>query len=52
MGIKGQGHSLIAQISNLKLVFLIKKVESFEIKVHMKAYGRMGMKMYTNTLVT
>ena len=39
----------VTQISMLKLVFL-KNSWAYEAKVHMKAYGRMGMKIYTNEL--
>ena len=31
-------------------MFFSETVESYEIKVHTKAYGKMGMKIYTNEL--
>ena len=40
--------SKVTQISKLKLVFL--KNRSFGTKIHMKAWGRIGMKIYTNEL--
>ena len=41
--------SKVTQISKLKLVFS-KTVGSFGTKIHMKAGGRIGMKIYTNEL--
>ena len=41
--------SKVTQISMLKLVFS-KTVGRFETKVHMRAWGRIGMKIYTNEL--
>ena len=41
--------STVTQISKLKLVFL-KNSWAIWNQVHMKALGRMGMKIYTNEL--
>ena len=41
--------SKVTQISKLELVFL-KTVGQFGTKVHMKAWGGIGMKIYTNEL--
>ena len=54
MSIKGQGHSLtlIKGHSDFKVkpCFSQKTVGSFGTKIHMKALGRIGMKIYTNEL--
>ena len=54
MSIKGQGHSLtlIKDHSDFKVktCFSQKQLGDLEPKVHMKAYGRMGMKIYINEL--
>ena len=53
MSIKGQGHSLTLIKGHsdfeVKTCFL-KTVESFGTKIHMKALGRIGMKIYINEL--
>ena len=41
--------SKVTQISKLRLVFLLT-VGRFGTKIHMKALGRIGMKIYTNEL--
>ena len=50
MSIKGQDHSLTFakdhSDSKLKLVFFSEIVRSFETKFYVKAYGRIGMKLY------
>ena len=50
MSVRAQGHSLtfeqVTQTSKLKL-FNSETVGSFETKFHMKAFGRIGMKIYT-----
>ena len=54
MSIKGQGHSLtlVKGHSDFKVknLFLAKTVKRFGTKIHMKAWGRIGMKIYTNEL--
>ena len=50
---KGQGHSLtlVKNHSDFKVkTFFSQKVGRFGIKVHMKARGRMEMKIYINEL--
>ena len=53
MSVKGQGHSLILVKGHsdfkVKTCFL-KNSLAIKTKAHMKAYGRMGMKTYTNEL--
>ena len=52
MSIKGQGHSLTLDKGHsdfkCKTCLFAETVQRFETKAHMKAYGRMGMKIYTN----
>ena len=51
MSIKGQGHSLtlVKGHSDFKVkTCFAETVGRFGTKAHMKAYGRMGMKIYTN----
>ena len=54
MSIKGQVHSLTLDKGHsdfkVKTCFFAEIVERFGTKAHMKAYGRMGMKIYTNEL--
>ena len=53
MSIKGQRHPLILTKghSDFKIkTFSQETVGSYETKVHMKTYGRRGMKIYTNEL--
>ena len=54
MSIKGQGHSLILVKDHsdfkVKTCFSQKQLGDLETKGHMKAYGRMGMKIYINEL--
>ena len=54
MSIKGHGHSLtlVKDHSHFKVktCFSRKQLGDFGTKVHMKAYGRMGMKIYINEL--
>ena len=54
MSIKGQGHSLTLvkghSVFKVKTCFSKKTVRQFEIKVHMKASGGIGMKIYINEL--
>ena len=56
VSIKGQGHSLTLVKGhsdfNVKPCFSQKQLGDFEqMNVHMKAWGRMGMKIYTNELM-
>ena len=54
MSVKGQGHSLTLVIRSLRFessnLFVAETVKPFGTKAHMKAKGRMGMKIYTNEL--
>ena len=54
MSIKGLGPFLTLDKGysdfKVKTCFFAEIVERFETKAHMKAYGRMGMKIYTNEL--
>ena len=54
MSIKGQGHSLTLfkghSDFNVKTCFSQKQLGNLERKIHMKAWGRKGMKIYTNEL--
>ena len=56
MCIKGEGQNLTLANSRsgskLNLVFLVfsETVEVFGTKFHMKAYGRMGMKIYIDEM--
>ena len=54
MSIKGQGHSLTLVKGhsdfNVKICFSQKQLGNLERKIHMKAWGRKGMKIYTNEL--
>ena len=54
MSIKGQGHSLTLVKGHsdfkVKTRFLAETVGRFGTKIHMKAWGRIGMKIYTNDL--
>ena len=54
MSIKGHGHSLtlVKGHSDLKVktCFFTETVGQCGTKANMKAYGRMGMKIYTNEL--
>ena len=54
VGIKGQGHSLTLVKGHsdfkVKTCFFSKTIGSFGTKIHMKAWGRIGMKIYINEL--
>ena len=54
MRIKGQSHSLTLAKGNsdfkILILFSSETVGSFETKVYMQSYDRMGMKIYINVL--
>ena len=54
MSIKGQGHSLTLVKGHsdfkVKTCFSHKQLADVGTKIHMKALGRIGMKIYTNEL--